>query len=196
MGTGTEVATDKRARLLEAAEAVLVERGIAGATVDEITSRAGVAKGTFYLYFASKDEVVHALQRRLWQGHVDLCQQAAERLVSDGADWWVVVDDLVAAIIDFDYAHVDWHQLVAGTSAEVYDPGDDLESQIIAVARVAIEIGIERGVCHATDPELTGTLLYQALKATAQQFCRQQAMPERDRYVAAAQELVRKTLAV
>jgi AcrR family transcriptional regulator len=195
MGTGTEVAADKRVRLLEAAEAVFVERGIARATVDEITGRAGVAKGTFYLYFTSKDEVVQALQRRLWQGHVDLCEQAAARLAGEGADWWEVVDDLVAAIIDYDYAHLDWHQLVAGASAEVYDPGDDLETQIIAVTRAAIEIGIERGACHATDPEMTGTLLYQALKATAQQFCRQQAMPDRDRYVAAAQELVHKSLA-
>ena len=49
---------DRRAKteLLRAAEAVFVERGLAAAKVEDITGRAGVSKGAFYLHFESKDD--------------------------------------------------------------------------------------------------------------------------------------------
>jgi AcrR family transcriptional regulator len=43
-----------RQKLLEAAEAVFGERGYEHASVAEITQRAGVAQGTFYVYFPDK----------------------------------------------------------------------------------------------------------------------------------------------
>ncbi len=49
---------DRRAKieLLRAAEAVFVEHGLASAKVEDITARAGVSKGAFYLHFASKED--------------------------------------------------------------------------------------------------------------------------------------------
>lgn len=41
--------------LLRAAEEVFAERGVAGAKVEEITKRAGLSKGAFYLHFESKE---------------------------------------------------------------------------------------------------------------------------------------------
>jgi AcrR family transcriptional regulator len=53
---------------LDAAESVLVDRGMSAFTVDEVTARAEVAKGTFYLYFQSKDDVLSALRDRFVDG--------------------------------------------------------------------------------------------------------------------------------
>src|SRR5690242_20267326 len=49
---------DRRAKieLLRAAEAVFVEHGLSAAKVEDITARAGVSKGAFYLHFESKDD--------------------------------------------------------------------------------------------------------------------------------------------
>jgi len=49
---------DKRAKieLLRAAEAVFVEHGLIASKVEDITARAGVSKGAFYLHFDSKDD--------------------------------------------------------------------------------------------------------------------------------------------
>jgi len=58
-----------RQRVLEAAEQVFGEKGYYGASVTEITRAAGVAQGTFYLYFRGKKEIfldlVDALGERL-----------------------------------------------------------------------------------------------------------------------------------
>ncbi|MGH9000979.1 MAG: TetR/AcrR family transcriptional regulator [Acidimicrobiia bacterium] len=50
-----------RDRLLEAARAVFAERGFYGASVEEITGRAGYTRGAFYSNFESKAEVFLAL---------------------------------------------------------------------------------------------------------------------------------------
>src|ERR1700685_929594 len=47
--------------ILEAALAVFAERGLTGARMEDIAARAGVTKGTIYLYFESKDAVFRAL---------------------------------------------------------------------------------------------------------------------------------------
>jgi AcrR family transcriptional regulator len=61
--------TRTRQRLLESAEAVFAEHGYHDASVVKITEAAGVGQGTFYLYFASKqdvfDELVRDLNRRV-----------------------------------------------------------------------------------------------------------------------------------
>jgi AcrR family transcriptional regulator len=45
-----------RISLLRAAEEVFAERGLIGAKVEEITRRAGMSKGSFYLHFESKEK--------------------------------------------------------------------------------------------------------------------------------------------
>ena len=45
---------DRRRDILEAAELVFATRGFAAARMDDIAETAGVAKGTLYLYFRSK----------------------------------------------------------------------------------------------------------------------------------------------
>ena len=54
-----------RIRLLEAAEFVFGKVGYDQASVSEITRRAGVAQGTFYLYFSSKKEIFSELVRQV-----------------------------------------------------------------------------------------------------------------------------------
>ena len=54
-----------RQRLLEAAESVFAELGYHDASIVKITEAAGIAQGTFYLYFASKEEIFEELVRDL-----------------------------------------------------------------------------------------------------------------------------------
>jgi AcrR family transcriptional regulator len=61
--------------ILEAALTVFAEKGFAAARMEDIAARAGVTKGTIYLYFPSKEEVFKSLARL----HVgDTLAQAAE----------------------------------------------------------------------------------------------------------------------
>jgi AcrR family transcriptional regulator len=60
--TKKEIVTAFRTReILRAARQLLEERGLEAMTMEEIAGVAGVAKGTLYLYFESKDDLIEAL---------------------------------------------------------------------------------------------------------------------------------------
>ena len=60
----TEQRDQTRARLLDAADEVFVERGFHAASVDEVAERAGFSKGAVYSNFENKDELFLALLER------------------------------------------------------------------------------------------------------------------------------------
>jgi TetR/AcrR family transcriptional regulator, repressor of fatR-cypB operon len=64
-------ADDKRARLLDAALALFETRGFDGVAVPEIARAAGVAVGTVYRYFDTKEALVNALYRHWKRAYND-----------------------------------------------------------------------------------------------------------------------------
>ncbi|HAH08485.1 MAG TPA: TetR family transcriptional regulator [Alphaproteobacteria bacterium] len=76
--------------LLDAALEVFVEKGFADARLDDIAKRAGVSKGTIYLYFESKQDVFEAMVRRLAEARFEVAsalihahQGSAQQLLTD-----------------------------------------------------------------------------------------------------------------
>lgn len=59
--TAHSLGGDKRERILDAAERVFAQHGFFAARVSEIAKEAGVADGTIYLYFKSKDDLLISL---------------------------------------------------------------------------------------------------------------------------------------
>jgi AcrR family transcriptional regulator len=55
--------TDRPQEILDAALACFAERGFAATRMDDIAARAGVTKGTIYLYFENKEAVFKTLAR-------------------------------------------------------------------------------------------------------------------------------------
>lgn len=70
---------ETRRRLLDAAERVFGELGFYDASIVKITEAAGVAQGTFYLYFASKQEIFEELVRDLNARVRHAMQEAASK---------------------------------------------------------------------------------------------------------------------
>src|SRR5215217_485637 len=50
-------------QILEAAFAVFAEHGLAAARLDDVAKRAGLSKGTIYLYFPNKEELFREMVR-------------------------------------------------------------------------------------------------------------------------------------
>lgn len=72
---------DKRNALLLAAEQVFAERGLAAAPTSAISKQAGVAEGTLFTYFRTKDELVNALYRSI---KLDLADALMSRFPRQG----------------------------------------------------------------------------------------------------------------
>jgi AcrR family transcriptional regulator len=60
---------ERRAAILAAAEALVLEQGGAQASVAEVAERTGIAKGTVYLYFRTREEIFLGLHEQ-WMGRM------------------------------------------------------------------------------------------------------------------------------
>ena len=74
--------SDKYQRILDAAIAVIAEKGFFTARISDIAARADVADGTVYLYFKSKEEILHSIFDR----SVDEALTAARAQIKEISD--------------------------------------------------------------------------------------------------------------
>jgi AcrR family transcriptional regulator len=70
---------DRRTQLLDSARAVFAKKGYEDATVSEIVSRAGVAQGTFYLYFPGKEALAGAFAELLSERFAEVAAEKTAR---------------------------------------------------------------------------------------------------------------------
>ncbi len=99
--------------LLRAAMGEFTKKGISNTTVEDITNAAGVAKGTFYLYFESKDSLVG----KLWEDHiqkiVDYVSKGLES-IAPGDDIRPFLYDILETMLDHSGKNATLHRIVYG----------------------------------------------------------------------------------
>ena len=91
--------------LLDAALALFVEKGFAATRTEEVAARAGVSKGTLYLYYPSKEDLLkavisHSLSARIAEGAAIAGRfdgSAGDLLRTVLTDWWGQLYDSPAA---------------------------------------------------------------------------------------------------
>ena len=142
-------------QILDAALEVFGERGLAGARLDDIARRAGVSKGTIYLYFANKEELFRGVVRAIV---VDRIREAADNTGSG---------DPVEELKRYLRAHWDFvrspefqtiYRLVTGELHNFPDLAEFYGREVIMPATQLladmIRRGIERGDFRPVDPVL------------------------------------------
>lgn len=68
MSPRPNVSDERKAQIINAAEGVFMEKGFDQARMDDIAEETGLSKGTLYLYFKSKDDLIIAILDRMFQG--------------------------------------------------------------------------------------------------------------------------------
>lgn len=177
----------RRAQILDAAERLLVDRGLR-TSIAEIADAAGVAKGTVYLYFASRDDLLAALRARYLERFVDTVGGTlATRPSADAARTVVAFAD---ALFDWGMQHVALHHVLfheAGVSEQdAFELGRALLTRLVAD-------GVETGTVRVGDPELCARALLDAIHGLLVATM-DPASPQRERYDRAVRELVPRVL--
>lgn len=95
---GEEQKDQRRDQILAAAKRVFAEKGFPQATIGEVAKAAGLAYGSVYWYFDSKDELFQALMRR---EEAELRDHIAGMLESTAADGETTFRAAVRATLEF-----------------------------------------------------------------------------------------------
>ena len=151
----------KDARPSELASAALelfVERGFAATRLDDVAKRAGVSKGTLYLYFDSKDELFKAIVR---EGIVSRFVEFEERMRAyEGSS-----ADLMHMLVKTWWQKVGATKLAGISKLMISEAGnfpelakfyhDEVIVRGIAIFTAAIKRGIDSGEFRPVDLEYT-----------------------------------------
>ena len=106
----TKPPEERRVELMDAAQRLFLKRGVASTTIEQITSGAQVAKGTFYLYFSSKEDVLRALHARFGEEHFLNIKAAVDRIPS--GDWQGKLAAWASASVDTYLDSVQLHDVL------------------------------------------------------------------------------------
>ena len=150
---------DRRTALVEAAIRILQRDEAVANWVAAVTDEAGVAKGTFYTYFGSWEEMLGAVRERL----VAACgAPIGQALVAPSpVDYWVVLADQLDRFVDMSLAFRRHHALIFHAAA----PGPVREGPAL-LARLLAR-GIADGALATVDAEAAASLLYATVHAAA-----------------------------
>lgn len=148
---------ERPGELLEAALDLFVEKGYAATRVEEVAARAGVSKGTLFLYFASKQELFKAVVRHSiagrfaeWSEELDsYCAPSDELLRYCFNTWWEHIGNTKASGITklMLSESGNFPELAQFYQQEVMMPGHQLIRRIM-------QRGVERGEFRAMDLDL------------------------------------------
>ena len=152
--------TSTRERLLHAAEELIDEGGYGAATVVAIAARAGVATGTLYRHFPSKEELFVCLFRSVCDREV-AAMRSAEAAMPEGS---AHVERLITVWGTFARRALRRPRLAWALIAEPVDPLVDAErlayrARYSALTAQALRAGIEAGELPEQDVEFTAAAL-------------------------------------
>ena len=69
----------KRDQIIDAFYTLMINEDISRISVSEIAKQAGIAKGSIYYYFSSKDEILDALIKRTYSGALEVAKEMLHR---------------------------------------------------------------------------------------------------------------------
>jgi AcrR family transcriptional regulator len=155
----------KHARPEEITAAALesfVERGYAATRLEDVAQRAGISKGTLYLYFANKEELFKAVVREALVSPIAEIRGVVDHFDGSTFDllrmmlfgWWERVGATrVSGIPKLIFAEAgNFPELARFYVAEVVDPGHEVIAAIV-------KRGIARGEFRAVDPDYAAQMI-------------------------------------
>jgi TetR/AcrR family transcriptional regulator len=191
--------------LLDAALDLFVEKGFAATRSEEVAARAGVSKGTLFLYFPTKEELFKAVVRENISGRFQEWNDEFQAFDGTTADmvrycmkvWWERLGATRASGITkliISEAR-NFPELAAFYQHEVIKPGQDL-------IRRMLERGVSRGEFHIADIEyalfsITAPMIFLIMMKHSLGACVPQGYPlDPQRYLASQVETLLHGLCV
>lgn len=161
----------RREDILRAARKVFFAKGFMNATVDEIAEHCGLAKGTIYLYFKSKEEIYVSLMLK----GLSLLKQEMEKIHSLRMPSDRLVEKLGEIYFNFYRKNKEYFRIMflsshpdvrARVSHELLDASIGAGKACLQVVSDVIKRGVETGMFRKVDPWAAATILWAMINGT------------------------------
>jgi AcrR family transcriptional regulator len=156
----TKPPEERRDELMNAAQRLFLEHGVGATSIEQITDGADVAKGTFYLHFKSKDDVLFALRQRFVR---ELFANIENAIAQQRAKDWKRKLGAWAAAGTAGYLDAAALHNIVFYEFQAPLPKKDGDNIIIAHLAELLEAGSDARAWSVEDPEFTANFLFHGL---------------------------------
>jgi AcrR family transcriptional regulator len=152
-----------RARILDAALALLQEEGPEGVSTRKIAGRIGVSHMLLYSYFKNRAEIIQSLRERGFEQMEAFCAESLRR--AETGDALAQVRALLQRFIRISHEHPMLYQLAWRRDLALQADPQKVSVILEHLSRM-IQLCIERGQCLNRDPTLAATMAFSAVNGT------------------------------
>ncbi len=156
----TKPPEERRGEIMDAALRLFLKQGVGPTTIEQITSGADVAKGTFYLYFSSKDDVLSALGGRFAQELLSKIKAAIAEKRND--DWKGKLAAWARAGVAGYFESMRLHDIIFYGSLPRRREGL-VDNIIVDHLSELLQAGVDAGTWPIDDPRFVAVFLFSGL---------------------------------
>ena len=154
----------RRAQLVAAAVETFAKKGVSKTTVSDIVKAAGLAQGTFYLYFESKDDLVNAVAESLIDDAVSKIEQAVARQHETALEHFAAMREAFTAATDEPHEQELQRLFHRPENRAVHERmARGIVPRLVPLVAHMVAQGIDEGVFADQDPELSAWAVLGAL---------------------------------
>lgn len=190
--TRQQPADVRRQAILDSAAALLLENGLRATSVDAVAKSAGIAKGTVYLYFASRSDLLAALRARYASDLASRAELILKRArLADSSSVTLAFQRLAADLLDHMLASQRLYHVLfqeAGVSE------DETMAPLRRVVRNALSQAMEDGALIPMDPDVLMRFLLDGMHGAMLPLVHSNSQHRR-RVQAGLNEIIRRALA-
>lgn len=168
MSPRPNVTDQRRVQIINAAEGVFTKKGFAEARMDDIAEETGLSKGTLYLYFKSKDDLIIAILDSIFQrefkafDEMDFAKMSSTEIVNRFAD--TVARDIKLMLrlmpIAYEFLALAFRNKTVQKALKVY------VNRYMNILVPVIENGIASGEFKEVDPKQVAIAMGAILEGT------------------------------
>lgn len=154
---------EKHERIVSAATRLFGSRRFDEVRLEDVAAEAGVAKGTIYLHYKSKDELYLSL---LYEGFSRLVEKLTQRTLWDEDRAETRLAEIVGELVRFSFAHPYFFELARRVGVPSGEPKwDRKREELFGVIEREVRRGISRGELSDPHPELTARYIPSLIRA-------------------------------
>ncbi len=158
---------DRKTELIEAAKDVMFEKGYTRTKISDIVAKAGVAQGTFYLYFKSKEELLVEISRLIvddLKKRLSSIENVGDKLTKE--EFVGKISNLVAAFTDFMRSNSKAIRICANETSnndELAAMKNEMVDRSLGILVSFLEQGRKSGIVKSFDYKVMARLLIFAI---------------------------------
>jgi len=161
----------RRGELVAAAAKIFVEKGVAKAAVSDIVKAAGVAQGTFYLYFDSKADIVNAVAEHIGDEMVGAIERSVAAARAGAVAKLLVLRDALLVTAEDPTAREIAGAYHGPENREVHDQmAERISLRLAPLVEEIVKQGVAEGVFVADNPRVAAWFVLGGLHAFERGF--------------------------